>query len=343
MELSPVVEGELLALKRARGLTIHASNSTIRASFKGLKLTARVIPNYSLYGVQAQPGWQSLFDFEWIPQRSRPYNWKIRPHQHDALIQILYLTQGAGDVLIDHAMRGFKAPCLVWIPAQTVHGFNFSEDVDGPVVTAAQRSLEAMVSVANPELLTALRKPAVIPLDPVSGHEQSLMPLFLAIEREAHVHVHAQGQATAGMALLAAICIQMTRLTHVNDIAASNPNSRKSAQIEKFRSMVEEHYKSHLPITYYADQLGITSGQLSRLCREVLGESSLDIVNARLIHEAQRVLVYTGNSIKQLSYALGFADETYFCRFFRKHAGVSPREFRAKAMQKMLNSAIANV
>ena len=99
-------------------------------------MTTRVIPNYSLYGVQAQPGWKSLFDFEWIPQRSRPYNWTIRPHKHDALIQLLYLIQGSAEVLLDHEKVAVVAPCLIWIPAQTVHGFNFSEDVDGPAITA---------------------------------------------------------------------------------------------------------------------------------------------------------------------------------------------------------------
>lgn len=297
-------------------------------------MAIRVIPSYSLYGIQAQPGWQSSFDFEWIPQRSRPYNWTIRPHKHDALIQILYIVQGSAEVLLDNTKVRAKAPSLLWIPAQTVHGFSFSEDVNGPVVTAAQRPLEALLNLAGPELLAIIRKPAVIALDDASRHAESLMPLFLAIEREAHVQ--AVGQLTAGMALLTAICVQMARLSHVTVATPLNANSRKTMQIEKFRAMVDENYKKHLPILAYAEQLGITSGQLSRLCREVLGVSSLDIINARLIHEAQRVLVYTGNSVKQLAYVLGFADETYFGRFFRKHTGLSPREFRAKAMEEML-------
>lgn len=307
---------------------------------KGSKLFTRVIPNYALYGVQAQPGWQSLFDFEWIPKRSRPYNWKIRPHKHDALIQILYLTQGAGEVLLDHSKVRFNAPCLVLVPAQTVHGFSFSENVDGPVVTAAQRPLEALVSVASPELLALVRKPSVMPLGDVSGQAESLMPLFLAVERE--THMPAAGQLTAGMALLMAICIQMARFARVNDVIPANAGSRTPAHIEKFRSMVDAHYKEHLPISHYAGQLGISPGQLSRLCREVLGVSSMDVVNARVVHEAQRGLVYTSNSIKQLAFVLGFSDEAYFCRFFRKHTGVSPRAFRKKAMAAIVDPVSVN-
>ena len=295
-------------------------------------MAIRVIPNYSLYGVQAQPGWKSLFDFEWIPQRSRPYSWTIRPHKHDVLVQILYLIEGSGEVLLDHAKVLVKAPCLIWIPAQTVHGFNFSENVDGPAVTAAQRYLESLVAVSNPELISLIRKPAAISLNDSSNHSDTLMPLFLAIEREAKLQ--SAGQLTAGMALLAAIGVHRARLSTADMTVQASANSRKHAQLEKFRAMVDENFKKHLRLDDYANHLGITSGQLSRMCREVLGISSLDVINARIIHEAQRELVYTGNTVKQLAYFLGFTDETYFARFFRKHTGLSPREFRAKAMDE---------
>lgn len=72
----------------------------------------------------------------------------------------------------------------------------------------------------------------------------------------------------------------------------------------------------------------------------VLGISSLEVINARLVHEAQRDLVYTSSSIKQLADILGFSDEAYFGRFFRKHTGLSPREFRGRALQAMLKPEV---
>jgi AraC family transcriptional activator of pobA len=302
---------------------------------KGLPVT-RVIPNYALYGDQAQPGWHNSFDFEWIPQRSRPYNWDIQPHVHDAFVQILYLTRGSVETLLDHAKWRVASPCLLLIPAQTVHGFHFTSDVDGPVVTAAQRPLESLAGVVMPELLQTIRKPAVIALDEASRHAEVLMPLFLAIEREARMH--AMGQVAAGMSLLTALYVQIARISKVQDPTPTSMSSRKTAQIEKFRSLVDENFRKRLPMAVYAGQLGISPGQLSRLCREVLGISSLDVISARVIHEAQRELVYTTSSIKQLADALGFVDEAYFGRFFRKHTGLRPREFRVKALSAMLHS-----
>jgi AraC family transcriptional activator of pobA len=298
-------------------------------------VATKTIPNYALYGDQAQARWDNLFDFEWIPKRSLAYNWNISPHKHDAFIQILFLTEGSGEVILDNAHLTATAPCLIVIPAQTVHGFVFSKNVNGPVVTAAQGPLESVASVLMPELLALLRKPALIPLDADNVHTQGMMPIFLAIERE--TQVNALGQMAAGLSLLTALCVQMARLSNAQAATLPKANTRKVAQIEKFRALVEQNHKKHWPVTNYAGQMGITSGQLTRLCREELGLSSMDVINARLVHEAQRELVYTTASIKQLSFSLGFADETYFGRFFRKHTGLSPREFRAQALDSLLS------
>ena len=298
------------------------------------KSNSRVIPSYALYGDQAQPGWKNSFDFEWIPQRSGPNNWEISPHVHEAFIQLLYLTQGFGEVQLDNAKWRVPSPCLLIVPAQTVHGFRFSGDVNGPVVTATQRPLESLAALVMPELLQTIRKPAVISLADDGRHAQALMPLFLALEREARTP--AVGQFAAGMSLLTALLVQAARLGQAMAPAPLAVSLRKTAQIEKFRALVNEHFKKHLPMVFYASHLGVTPGQLSRLCREVLGTSSLEVINARLIHEAQRDLVFTSSSIQQLADALGFADEAYFGRFFRKHTGLTPREFRAKALQSML-------
>ena len=291
------------------------------------------IPRYGLYGDLEKSGWSNSFQFEWIPVRSSPYNYDIRPHTHDALIQILYLTQGEGEVLINDARYKIVSPALILLPAQNVHGFQFSPSVDGPVVTASQKTLESMAAVVMPELLPVLRKPAVLQLDESSRHAEALMPLFLGIERE--WRVHAVGQVAAGMSLVIALLVQVARLSNVLEPAPMAHNSRKAQQIEKFRSLVDEHFRERRPIEDYASEMGLTAGHLTRLCREVLNVSSQDLVNERILHEAQRELVYSVDGIKQIANLLGFLDEAYFTRFFKKHTGTTPTAFRAQAMKSM--------
>lgn len=135
------------------------------------------------------------------------------------------------------------------------------------------------------------------------------------------------------MALLTALFVQITRIGQPGSASAPGGRSRKHEQVEKFRGLVEQHFKQRLGLPDYADRVGVSAGQLARVCREVLGVSALDVINARILHEAQRNLIYTSGSVKQLASALGFVDEAYFGRFFRKHTGLTPREFRAKAQE----------
>lgn len=300
------------------------------------------IPNYALYGDQDAPAWSNSFNFEWIPQRSAPYQWEIQVHRHDAFVQLLLLTAGSSEVRMNGARIPARAPCLIMVPAGAAHGFHFSPDVDGPVVTATQKVLESLSAILMPDLVDTIRTPRVIALSEDPGAQASLMPLFLAIEHESRTHN--TGQTAAGMALLTALLVQVARLAGTGastGIAGPTTGSRKQRQIQQFRALLDRDFRHHRPVQGYADALGLTAGQLSRICREVLGMSALDVINARLVHEAQRELVYTVSSVKQLAAELGFEDDAYFSRFFKRHTGMSPREFRAQALAQLANPSAA--
>ncbi|MNE34730.1 Bifunctional transcriptional activator/DNA repair enzyme AdaA [compost metagenome] len=72
---------------------------------------------------------------------------------------------------------------------------------------------------------------------------------------------------------------------------------------------------------------------LNSLCRELAGQTALQIIHQRLLLEAKRNLIYTNMSIGQLSDSLGFSDPTYFSRFFRRLDGQTPNAFRQSAGQ----------
>ncbi|MGF6856416.1 helix-turn-helix domain-containing protein [Paraburkholderia sp. CI3] len=288
----------------------------------------RNIPNYDLYGESARPPWYDAFNFEWIVERSRPNDWHIAAHRHDALLQILYIRGGSGHVLIESEKLTIDAPCLILIPAQTVHGFVFSPEIDGLVITAAQRALESISKAVSPGLVPVLQRPALIPVRPSVG-ERTLMPLFGLLEQE--FRGSARGHIAAGMSLMIALFVQVARLTDAASSAGATVNDRRAAQIKRLRELIATHVREHLPIDFYAEKLGVTAAQLGRICREELGHSPLSLVNDQLIREAQRDLVYSGSSIKQIAHALGFEDAAYFSRYFRKLTGVTPKEFQAAA------------
>lgn len=293
----------------------------------------KTVPNFALYGTQADPSWIDLVHFERIPERSSLFGWEIEPHVHDALIQVLHPVRGGGRTFIDGRQWALAPPCLIVAPARSVHGFHFSPEVDGPVITVAQRPLESLAAMAAPELLAHVRTPAVLHVDPASRHAEALKALFDAIEREASTHT--PGQVGAGMSLVVALFVQIARIAQSKHAAETTLRSRKAGQIERFRAMLDENCRRRPSAEGCARSLGVTRGQLTRLCREVLGMSTLDAINARVVHEAQRELVYSSLSIKQVAAELGFDDEAYFGRFFKKQTGLRPTEFRDVARRRL--------
>jgi AraC family transcriptional activator of pobA len=296
----------------------------------------RKIPNYNLYGESARPPWYDAFNFEWIAERSAPNDWHIDAHRHDALLQFLYIRGGGsnGDVLIENTRIRIEPPCVIMLPAQTVHGFNFAPDVDGLVVTAAQRSLEALAAMVAPALLPVLQRAGVTRVN-AQPHAGALMPLVELLEKE--YRATDRGHLAAGLPLLIALFVQVGRLcerasTARSTAAASvSTSERRATQIRRFRELVATHFREHCPVEFYAGKLGMTVAQLGRVCREEISSSPLAVINEHLVREAQRDLVYSHMSVKQIAHGLGFADIAYFSRYFRKQTGVTPTEFQAEA------------
>ena len=287
------------------------------------------VPNFALYGAAAGQALVDIVHYERIPVRSSRFDFNIQPHFHDGLIQILYATQGGGEAFIDGRVWQVEPPWLIVVPARAVHGFRFRDDVDGHVVTAAQSAVESVAAAVAPELLALLRTPMALTVDPASSRAAPLAPLFEAIGREAERHE--RWQFAAGLSLTLALCVQIARLGERAQRAADPARSRVAARIERFRRLLDEGAHARRPVASYAKAMGVTAGQLTRLSREAFGVSAIAAIDGRAVHEAKRLLGYSTLSVKQIASELGFRDEAYFGRFFRKQTGLRPTEYREKA------------
>lgn len=290
------------------------------------------VPDFALYGVAPAATFVDLVHYERIPLRSGLFDFNIEPHFHGALLQVLYPTAGGGETFIDGKTWAVKPPCLIVAPARSVHGFRFSRDIDGHVVTAAQSPLESLAMATAPDLLAAIRKPTVLELDAEGRHGAVVAPLFEAIGREAAKPQ--RWQSTAGMALLLALFVEIARIAEGAERFESPARSRLATRIERFRALLDAHCRERLSVEHYARAMRVTSGQLTRIARQGLGMSALTAIDARAVHEAKRELAYSNLSVKQIAAELGFRDEAYFGRFFRKQTGLRPTEFREQSHRR---------
>ena len=99
---------------------------------------------------------------------------------------------------------------------------------------------------------------------------------------------------------------------------------------EAFVRLVNEHYTHEHSTDFYASRLCITPGYLNKIARQSLGLSAKAYISSRILQEARRLLRYTTLTVQEIASRLGFDTATYFVRFFGKHEGMTPLEYRAK-------------
>lgn len=288
------------------------------------------IPSYALYGEVPPQALLEPLHCESIPARSRLHGWEIRPHRHEAFFQILYVRGGTGEARVEGESHAIAAPCILTLPALSVHGFRFSEDIDGMVITVAEQHVRGLLA-ASPEATAALAAPHFLDLRQEPALAAFLDPLFLHFSAE-FAHGGAWRSAVV-QALLTAILVHLARLASAaGQRSGSAPQARQDAHLRRFVTLVNQHYKAHWPLERFAQAMGVTASQLNRVCRAALGKSALAVVHGRLLLEAERDLAYTQLPVKQIALDLGFADAAYFTRFFMRHRGVAPTAFRASAL-----------
>lgn len=98
----------------------------------------------------------------------------------------------------------------------------------------------------------------------------------------------------------------------------------------RFRTLVEQQFRTQRAVRYYAAQLGVTEKRLAQATAQVLGKLPKQVITERLTLEAKRLLAHTPASSKEIGFALGFDEPTNFSKYFRRQTGLSPQQFRSR-------------
>jgi AraC family transcriptional activator of pobA len=76
--------------------------------------------------------------------------------------------------------------------------------------------------------------------------------------------------------------------------------------------------------------LNVSQSRLRNACLNSTEQSPMQVVHARILLEAKRLLRYTSMGVSEIAYELGFDDPAYFTRFFSQRTSIAPRAFRAR-------------
>lgn len=292
-------------------------------------MTLPVIPSFYLYGEPHRAVAPGFIHVEELDDRSRPSEWTIRPHAHADLVQLFLIDTGGGVMQVEDRTLHFAAPAVLTMPVAVVHGFAWTSDSTGTVLTIAKSFLEELAA-RHPELSPVLAQPRALAVD--ADTARIVRNAAASLRRE--LGWSAPGYPAAVEAALLSLLVTGLRLLPPDrDEIVAEPGPQ-AALVARFRAQVEHRFRLREGIAVYASALGTSETSLRAACARVAGLSPAAILDQRAILEAKRALLYSNLAVGQVGYAVGIADPAYFTRFFTRHAGISPRGFRRMQVER---------
>ncbi|NWN82031.1 MAG: helix-turn-helix domain-containing protein [Halomonas sp.] len=293
-------------------------------------MSTSAVPVFKLYGETRHWPTPDLLHWESIPERSRLHDWRIQPHRHADLLHLLHLTAGHVNLELEGSRRTHLAPLIIIVPAMSIHGFHFSPDTQGHILTLAgpltdrlEKRLDAQSEVLSRPTAHALKR--ALPAQRIATLMEQL--------GEEYRHP-APGRERLLEALTEALFIEVYRLTPRPSPGDETRGPRRQAQglvhLQNYQALIEEQFRQQPSIEKFAEQLGMTSAHLNLLCRRLANRSALQLLHERLLLEAKRQLTYTNMTVAQVADSLGFSEPAYFTRFFKRLTGLAPRSFRRR-------------
>ena len=277
------------------------------------------IPAFSLYG-EAPGGAGLSLHIETIAARSSVHDWRIGAHRHSGLHQVLWIASGPVEASLGPERTTGEGPLALVIPPGLTHGFAFTPQTQGYVLTFDPRALVEGEGGAGAAFVDLFAAPRLVPAEEPEVARR-LTALLAALASELAAPDAAFSPAPVWLARAA-----LWRLAQLAGTTGAKAGGR--AVFLRFVALIEAHFTQNWPVSAYAEALGLTVKRLNRLTQTQVGLSALACVHRRLAREACERLVHLDASAAEIGYALGFDDPAYFTRFFKRMTGQGPSAYR---------------
>ncbi|RLK60967.1 helix-turn-helix transcriptional regulator [Actinokineospora cianjurensis] len=242
------------------------------------------------------------------------------PHRH-TFYEIVHVTGGSGTHVLDLARLPLRPPHLCVITPGQVHHWEDARDLRGSVVLFTDDFL-----LDHPADRDRLRRLSERPWTTLTPEEDDCTGRLVE-ELSEEFRRGDEDWHTVLRALLHVLVVRAGRLPQTPAAAPVVP-ARAGSVADEFTRLTSRVDLDLWSVQAYAEHIGVSPGYLTEAVKAATGRTPSELVRQSRAAEAKRLLARTDLTVRQVADRVGFADAAYFCRFFRREAGVSPGDFR---------------
>ncbi|MCZ4120970.1 helix-turn-helix transcriptional regulator [Streptomyces sp. H39-S7] len=250
------------------------------------------------------------------------------PHRH-TFYEVALVTHGRGAHVVDLVRQDLDPPYLYAMVPGQVHYWQNGEDIAGWVLLFNEDFL-----LPYPGDAEVIRRLSARPrLRPDREEAARLQTLLVELDREYR-------QADRGhIGIISSyLHILLLRALRMPDPAAreeeAGAGGRAGELVDRFRLLIAQPGPRLHSVEECARELRVSTSYMHDAVKRGTGRTPGQLIRARQILEAKRLIASTSLTIRQVSAEVGFVDPAYFSRFFRRETGVSPGDFRRAVGEK---------
>lgn len=294
-------------------------------------MAKQALPTYSICAIADMPVTKNDFMTDRFGHYLEAHKDLFFPHKH-SFYHLVYFTEVSGSHSIDFINFPAQPGQIYFMTPGQVHAWFFKGKAEGYIINFSDNYIHSLLM--NARYLdqfsffsgNAAEQVVQIPARERKGVEQILETILK--EDKTGGELKDDFIRTAMIQLF----IQVNRLVAPKEkMPAASYNS---VLLKNFQKLIELHFREKKLTRDYAAMLFVTPNHLNALSKHVTGKPAGELIRDRIVLEAKRLLVNAGMSIAELATELGFEDNSYFTKFFRKYTGQTPESFRKSILEK---------
>ena len=256
----------------------------------------------------------------------------MEPHRHEGYFQLHYIDYGYINLNLDDSVNLTpKVPLLVLTPPSAPHSFFSTNETTGHVLTVRESLIIPIIEKlyhSNPNII--LNKAVFLSFSENSEIKKNLDRFFSIIQSSIE-NVDTDQDLVLGHITQAMFSYILCKQEFKDSLNTTPTVSGDLTIFQNFVKLIEDNYYKQLSIPDYAKLLSVTESKLKDMCRRFSSLPPKRMIFERILLEAKRRLVYSDKSINQIANDLGFADPSYFARFFVRSVGQTPSQWRKRS------------
>ena len=241
--------------------------------------------------------------------------------------------KGEADILLDNHSFHIEAGVLcLYTPYTFIRIIRHTDNIEGCLMEGELDTIQSALSNIPAAERFAIRSHPCVKLGTAECQrlEQAVEMLAARTEllRKAERPRSVRLLHTLVQALLQALCLEVLEIYFNCTTIEELPQNREEKIFNRFLMSVFRNCNEERSVTFYAREQHLSPNYLSTIVKNQSGRTAIQWIETFTLLQAQHYLLQTRLSIKEIACQLHFPDQSVFGRYFKKHCGVSPTDYR---------------